>query len=134
MLTHGFYLSSLTLLFTEQTVKGLRALDADSKALSFRLGTQDAHYLRGCLLLPNDWPSGSGTEFPSLEKGWGGPPAPREAGTEWGGARKGRSTRASSHRVLHEPLQLELLLLGRILRYDECLRLFLGPRGSHSGC
>lgn len=38
-----------------------------------------------------------------------------------------------THRVLHEPLQLELLLLGRILGDDERLRLFLGPGRSHSG-
>lgn len=39
-----------------------------------------------------------------------------------------------THRVLHEPLQLELLLLGRILGDDERLRLFLGPgRPDRSG-
>lgn len=36
-----------------------------------------------------------------------------------------------THRILHESLQLELLLLGRILGNDERLRLFLGPGRSH---
>lgn len=52
-------------------------------------------------------------------------------GTEFSVPQSGGVEPTPTHRVLHEPLQLELLLLGRILGDDERLRLFLGPGRSH---